>query len=163
MKRTIVLVALAALALSACDHNLNDIKDCVAGRRRPVPLDEAVSIVKAAGFEVRKQAAEAPKPVEMAPPRQFALLCDATVRGQRISESLSVDLDARTVNGVRAQVSPTELRWSTPYRNPGNGVASGEVHTLNRLNGDYRFYVEGAMYAEPPPTYRCQMAPRPVF
>ncbi|WP_143062226.1 hypothetical protein [Paraburkholderia diazotrophica] len=161
MKRSRLPIVFALLLLTGCDGKLDNINDCIAGKEKPVPLQKAIEVVKAAGLEVREP--EPAKANEPSPPRQFMLLCVTTVQGQRLTQSLSVDLDARTVNGASADITPDQIKWSTPERNPYNGTQTKDVHSLNRLNGDYRSYTEGAIYAAPPPTYGCTTAPKPAF
>lgn len=164
-KLTVPIVVSLLVLLTGCNSRLDDVKRCLLGEEKPIPLETAIDVVKAAGLEVRERAPE-PRATEagkVALSRQFTLLCSTVISGQRISQTLSVDLDAGTVNGSPAQITSNDIKWSTPSRNPYNGVRSVETHTLNRLNGDYRWYVEGAMYAAPPPTYACAPAPAPSF
>src|SRR5262249_17381966 len=122
-------IALLAVAVSAllggCDRRVEEIKDCIAGKTQPVDVDEAVKIVKAAGFEVRRPDSimtPAPSSTPATPStsttsthtsahQPFSLLCNTTVQGKPVSQSLTVDLDADTVNGARADISDTEIKW----------------------------------------------------
>ena len=150
-------------------------------------IGQAMSVLKAAGYEVRRpddaiaapaqpQAPEqAPPPVQTPAPlqakapvrtraqHQFSLLCNATVQGQRVSQSLAVDLDADTVNGSQAEVSDTEIKWTTQSRDQSGAAFNGETHTLNRLTGDYRFYDEAAIYSAAAPTWQCALESTRLF
>ncbi|CAB3769149.1 hypothetical protein [Paraburkholderia humisilvae] len=171
-KIALLAVTVSAL-LSGCDRRVEDIKDCIAGKTQTMDVDQAVSVVKAAGFEVTRPdsiatpapstpaSSSSPSVTSAHPP--FSLLCNTTVQGQRVSQSLTVDLDADTVNGARAEVSDNEIKWTTQSRDRTGAAFAGQVHTLNRLNGDYRFYDEGAMYAAPVPTYQCTLAAKRLF
>jgi hypothetical protein len=173
-------IALLAVAMSAllggCERRVDEIKDCIAGKAQSIDVGQAMSVLKAAGFDVRRAddaATPAPStpasalPAQTAAHRLVSLLCNTTVQGQRVSQSLTVDLDADTVNGARADVSDTEIKWTTQSRDGAStnaGIAfTGQVHTLNRMNGDYRFYDEGAMYAAPAPTYQCALESKRLF
>jgi len=94
---------------------------------------------------------------------QFSLLCNATVQGERVSQSLAIDLDADTVNGTRAEVSDTEIKWTTQSRDQSGTAFNGETHTLNRLTGDYRFYDEAAIYSASAPIWQCAPASKRLF
>jgi outer membrane murein-binding lipoprotein Lpp len=107
--------------------------------------------------------AQAAAPVHTTTPHRFSLLCNATIQGQPVSQSLAVDLDADTVNGVQAEVSDTEIRWTTQSHDQSGAAFNGETHTLNRLTGDYRFYDEAAIYSATAPTWQCALASKRVF
>ncbi|HEY4349985.1 MAG TPA: hypothetical protein VGN31_02090 [Paraburkholderia sp.] len=106
---------------------------------------------------------QAQAPARTRAQRQFSLLCNATVQGQRVSQSLAVDLDADTVNGAQAEVSDTEIKWSTQSRDESGTAFNGETHTLNRLTGDYRFYDEAAIYSAAAPTWQCAVESKQLF
>jgi hypothetical protein len=108
-------------------------------------------------------APQAEAPVQTAARHRFSLLCNATVQGQRLSQSLSIDLDADTVNGAQAEVSDTEIKWTTQSRDQSGTAFNGETHTLNRLTGDYRFYDEAAIYSADAPTWQCAPASKRLF
>ncbi|GAB7524032.1 hypothetical protein [Paraburkholderia sp. 2C] len=202
MHKVALFVVVASVALSGCNRRAEEVKDCSAGQARPaMDVGQAMSVLKAAGYEVRRpdeapslptsatvstsaqiaapaqpqtpEPAPAPvqtpapvqaaAPVHSTAPHRFSLLCNATVQGQPASQSLSVDLDADTVNGVQAEVSDTEIRWTTQSRDPSGAVFNGETHTLNRLTGDYRFYDEAAIYSATAPTWQCALASKRVF
>ncbi|MDM8359055.1 hypothetical protein [Pandoraea communis] len=158
---TVPIVAL--LLLGGCDGKPDKIKGCVLGEETPVPLQKAIEVVKAAGMEVKESTPPSPEGTAQLPIRRFSLLCEAAVSGQRLTKVLDVDLDAGTVNATSARVSATEISWKTPRRDRYTGRNMSEMHELNRLNGDYRSYVEGLMYSGPPPTYTCAPAPKPAF
>jgi hypothetical protein len=107
--------------------------------------------------------AQAEASVSTTAKHRFSLLCEATVQGQRESQSLSVDLDAATVNGARAEVSDTEIKWTTQSRDESGTAFNGETHTLNRLTGDYRFYDAAAIYSADAPTWQCAPASKRLF
>jgi outer membrane murein-binding lipoprotein Lpp len=106
---------------------------------------------------------QAEAPVQSTAKHRFSLLCEATVQGQRESQSLAVDLDAATVNGARADVSDTEIKWTTQSRDESGTAFNGETHTLNRLTGDYRFYDAAAIYSADAPTWQCAPASKRLF
>lgn len=128
-----------------------------------MPLQKAIEVVKAAGMEVRESKPSSPEVTAQLPLRAFSLLCDAVVSGQRLTKVLEIDLDAGTVNATAARVSVDEISWVTSYRDQYTGKNTSEIHKLNRLNGDYRSYVEGLIYSGPPPTYACALAPKAAF
>ncbi|MFC0399106.1 hypothetical protein [Paraburkholderia rhizosphaerae] len=179
MHKIALLAVAVSVLLSGCERRIEEIKDCIAGKTQPVDVDQAVKIVKAAGFEVRRpdsimtpapssSAASASSstsslPKQASTHQPFSLLCNTTVQGQPVSQSLTVDLDAATVNGVRADVSETEIKWTTQSRDHTGAAFTGQIHTLNRLNGNYRFHDEGAVYAAPVPSYRCALASKRLF
>jgi hypothetical protein len=190
MHKTVLFVVFACALLSGCDHRVEDIGNCIAGKiagttQPAMDVGRALSVLKAAGFVVSRPddaaatsvpaqvqvpapaqtapAAQTAAPAHTAAQRQFSLLCHASVEGQRVSQNLSVNLDADTVNGARADVSDTEIKWTTQSRDNPGAAFSGQMHTLNRLNGDYRFYDEGAMYAAATPTYQCALASARLF
>src|ERR1700759_5663714 len=116
MHRVALFVVVASVVLSGCNRRAEDVKDCIAGKTQPaMDVGQAMSVLKAAGFEISRPdntpVTAAPAPTiasSPAPPtaaqgpaqRQFSLLCNTTVQGQRVSQSLSVDLDSDTVNGA---------------------------------------------------------------
>jgi hypothetical protein len=138
----------------------------------PISVSTATQTTAPAQPEVPEQA---PAPVQTPAPvqpearaqtsahRQFSLLCSATVQGQRVSQNLAIDLDADTVNGARAEVSDTEIKWTTQSRDQSGTAFNGETHTLNRLTGDYRFYDEAAIYSADVPTWQCAPASKRLF
>jgi hypothetical protein len=208
MQKVALFIVLASVVLSGCNRRAEDPNNCSAGKAQPaMDVGQAMSVLKAAGYEVRRpdeapaasvstpapaQAAtaappqmpeqapapaqvpaqvpvEAPAPAQAEAPVQtaarhrFSLLCNATVQGQRVSQSLSIDLDADTVNGAQAEVSDTEIKWTTQSRDQSGTAFNGETHTLNRLTGDYRFYDEAAIYSADAPTWQCAPASKRLF
>ena len=188
MQKVALFVVVASVLLSGCNRRAEEVKDCSAGKAQPaMDIGQAMSVLKAAGYEVRRpddaiaapaqpQAPEqAPPPVQTPAPlqakapvrtraqHQFSLLCNATVQGQRVSQSLAVDLDADTVNGSQAEVSDTEIKWTTQSRDQSGAAFNGETHTLNRLTGDYRFYDEAAIYSAAAPTWKCALESTRLF
>jgi hypothetical protein len=200
MQKVALFIVLASVVLSGCNRRADDSNNCSAGKAQPaMDVGQAMSVLKAAGYEVRRpdeapavsvstpapaQAAtaappqmpeQAPAPVQAPAPAQaeapahtaarhrFSLLCNATVQGQRVSQSLSIDLDADTVNGAQAEVSDTEIKWTTQSRDQSGTAFNGETHTLNRLTGDYRFYDEAAIYSADAPTWQCAPASKRLF
>lgn len=135
------------------------------GVEKPIALEKAIERVKAAGLIVSSQRNDiVPKaPGAPAPSGQVDLLCTADVSGQRLTALIHIDLGSRTVNGLAANVMSDEITWATGAQNPATGNPALVRHTLNRLNGDYRSYQDGALYAAPPPTYRCSKAPAAQF
>jgi hypothetical protein len=144
--------------------------------KRPDETAAAAAVAASTPEPARQQAAEqAPAPVQapasaqagtpapVAARHQFSLLCNATVQGERVSQSLAIDLDADTVNGTRAEVSDTEIKWTTQSRDQLGTAFNGETHTLDRLTGDYRFYDEAAIYSAAAPTWQCAPASKRLF
>jgi hypothetical protein len=196
----VALLAVAATAasvlLSGCNHRADDARNCIAGQAQPaMDVSQAMSVLKAAGYDVRRPdeappatpapaqtsapaqepapaPQQAPAPVQADAPaqntqnrshRRFSLLCNTTVQGERESQSLAIDLDADTVNGAHAEVSDTEIKWTTQARDQSGTAFNGEIHTLNRLTGDYRFYDEAAIYSAAAPTWQCAPASSRLF
>ncbi|CAB3755721.1 hypothetical protein [Paraburkholderia solisilvae] len=190
MHKVALFTVAVSVLLSGCNRHTDDARNCVAGNTQSMNVAQAMAVLKAAGYEVR-QAGDAPAPtaqtavppqIAVAPPippqiapapqteapaqtsarRQFSLVCNTTLQGQRVSQNLSVDLDADTVNGTKAQVSDAEIKWKTDAHDQNGTAFSGEVHTLNRLTGDYRFYDESALYSSVP-VWQCAPAATRLF
>lgn len=71
--------------------------------------------------------------------------------------SLEIDYHRKTVNGTRAAINDTMIRWSSTTFDrflQRNRLAK---HELNRLAGTYR--TEGEIGESAPPTYICEKAP----
>jgi hypothetical protein len=192
MHKVALFAVAASVLLSGCDRHTDDAKNCVVGNTQSMDVAQAMSVLKAAGYDIRQAGdapaataqTAAPPQIAVAPPaapqppiapapridaptqtsarRQFSLLCNTTLQGQRVSQSLSVDLDADTVNGTKAQISDSEIKWKTGAHDQNGTAFSGEVHTLNRLTGDYRFYDESALYSSVP-VWQCAPASTRVF
>jgi hypothetical protein len=166
MKKSVVGF-IALLSLTGCNRDLSHIEECIKGSPTPVSLEQAIATVKAAGLQVSSQIDPNTGPTSASANRavdtnRLNLLCQTDVEGQRLTVVLHIDMNSRTVNGLAAHVTEDEVKWTS-----GTTATSGrptlEHHTLNRLNGDYRSYQDGALYAAPPPTYHCSSAPAATF
>jgi len=158
---------IALLSLTGCNRDLGHIEECIKGGPTPVSLEQAIATVKAAGLQVSSQVepnaglASAPA-THTADTNRLNLLCQTDVEGQRLTVVLHIDLDSRKVNGLAANVTEDEINWASGTTAP-SGRPTLQHHALNRLNGDYRSYQDGAIYAAPPPTYHCSPAPAAAF
>lgn len=121
-----------------------------------LPFLAAMSLAAAAAAE------EAKKP---ASPR-FTLICGAQMQ----KKTFAVDTAAKTVDGVRANVSATAIAWKTggeaakkngakKTKNGDKAAANGKgtMHELNRIEGTYRSWNEGES-GETALTYTCDKA-----
>ena len=157
------------LALSGCGHKFDDIQSCILGAEKPIPLEKAIAIIKAAGLVVSSQE---PAPNTLASSVSSAatptsgplvLLCEAVIGGQRFTKTIHLDIASKAANGLAAAVTEDEVKWTSGVQSPVTGKPTLEHHTLNRLNGDYRYYDDGVVYASTPPTYHCSKAPTAQF
>ncbi|MBZ9781611.1 hypothetical protein K9857_08605 [Pseudomonas sp. REP124] len=169
--RAIIILAGACmlLGISGCDHKFSDIQSCILGAEKPIPLEKAIAVVKAAGLVVTSQE---PAPISLTPSVSsaaaatsgpFNLLCEAAINGQRYTKTIHLDIASKAANGVVAVITEDEVKWTSGVQNPVTGKPTLEHHTLNRLNGDYRYYDDGVVYASNPPTYHCSKAPPAQF
>lgn len=155
------------LTLTGCNRDLGHIEECVKGNPIPVSLEQAIATVRSAGLQVSSHADSNAGPVSTPATRtadtsRLNLLCQTDVEGQRLTVVLHINLDSRKVNGLAANVTEDEINWASGTTAP-SGRPTSQHHTLNRLNGDYRSYQDGAIYAAPPPTYHCSPAPAAAF
>ncbi|MPQ69656.1 MULTISPECIES: hypothetical protein [unclassified Pseudomonas] len=157
------------LTLSGCDRKFDDIQSCILGAEKPIPLEKAISVVKAAGLVVSSQE---PTPNTPAPSVSAAvapasgplnLLCEAEIYGQRFTTTIHLDIASKAANGLAAAVTEDEVKWTSGVQNPVTGKPTLEHHTLSRLNGDYRYYDDGVVYSSAPATYHCSKAPTAQF
>ena len=160
------------LALSGCDHKFDDIQSCILGAEKPIPLEKAIAVIKAAGLVVSSQepapntsASSASSASSAAVPTSgpLVLLCEAVIDGQRFTQTIHLDIASKAANGLVAAVTEDEVKWTSGVQNPVTGKPTLEHHTLSRLNGDYRFYEDGVLYSRAPPTYHCSKAPTAQF
>ena len=157
------------LAISGCDHKLDDIQNCILGVEKPIPLEKAIAVVKAAGLVFSSQEPTPSTPTSpvssAAAPTSgpLVLLCEAVINGQRFTKTIQLDIASKAANGLAAAVTEDEVKWTSGVQNPVTGKPALEHHTLNRLNGDYRYYDDGVVYASAPPTYHCSKAPTAQF
>lgn len=154
------------LALSGCDHKFDDIQSCILGAEKPIPLEKAIAVIKAAGLVVSSQEpAPNTSATSAAAPTSgpLVLLCEAVIDGQRFTQTIHLDIASKAANGLAAAVTEDEVKWTSGVQNPVTGKPTLEHHTLNRLNGDYRFYEDGVLYSRAPPTYHCSNAPTAQF
>jgi hypothetical protein len=90
------------------------------------------------------------------------LLCQAgTDPHPKAVTVLRLNYDHHTVNGIRADFSDAEIKWTTVSNEQGRVWYYD--HTLNRFAGTYRFGARGAIYPAPPPLYSCEKAPAAKF
>lgn len=169
MKKSVVFFS-ALLSLTGCNRDLSHIEECIKGSPTPVSLEQAIATVRAAGLQITSQAnsntgpasAPATRTTDINRLNLLNLLCQTDVEGQRLTVVLHINLDSRKANGLAANVTEDEINWVSGTTAP-SGRPTLQHHTLNRLNGDYTSYQEGAMYAAPPPTYHCSPAPAAAF
>ena len=68
MHRVALFVVVASVVLSGCNRRAEDVKDCSAGKAQPaMDVGQAMSVLKAAGYEVRRPD-EAPADLTRLPP-----------------------------------------------------------------------------------------------
>ncbi|MCU1751613.1 hypothetical protein [Pseudomonas sp. 6D_7.1_Bac1] len=160
------------LALSGCDRKFDDIQSCILGSEKPIPLEKAIAVVKAAGLVVSSQEPTPNTPASSASSASSAaapttgpldLLCEAEIYGQRFTTTIHLDIALKAANGLAAAVTEDEVKWTSGVQNPVTGKPTLEHHTLNRLNGDYRYYDDGVVYGSAPATYHCSKAPTAQF
>ena len=119
----------------------------------PSALDEVIKSDMSANSGAAQYSKEPP----------FLLLCKALIAGQLLAENLTVDYRHKTVNGIPAKISETEIDWTTKEIDTSFGVKKIFHHKLNRLAGTYNTWEEGVMYGSAPTTYICEKAPKPKF
>jgi len=119
----------------------------------PSSLDDLIKSDMSANSGAAQNSKESP----------FLLLCKAHIAGQLIAENLTVDYRHKTVNGIPAKISETEIDWTIKKVDASFGVKKIFHNKLNRLAGTYNTWEEGVMYGSPPPTYICEKAPKPKF
>jgi len=154
------------LALSGCNRKFDDIQSCILGAEKPIPLEKAIAVVKAAGLVVSSQeptpntpASAAAAPAAAPSSGSLDLLCEAEIYGQRFTTMIHLNIASKAANGLTATVTEDEVKWTSGVQNPVTGKPTLEHHTLNRLNGDYRYYDDGVVYSSAPATYHCSKAP----
>ncbi|PCR93238.1 hypothetical protein CP336_27370 [Pseudomonas fluorescens] len=166
--RTMIVLGVACMlpALSGCDRKFDDFQSCIQGTEKTIPLEKAIAVIKAAGLVVSSQepapntsASSAAAPTS----GPLVLLCEAVIGGQRFTKTIHLDIASKAANGLAAAFTEDEVKWTSGVPNPVTGNPTLEHHTLNRLNGDYRYYDDGVVYASTPPTYHCLKAPTAQF
>src|ERR1700754_583092 len=74
MQKVALFVVVASVLLSGCNRRAEEVKDCSAGKAQPaMDIGQAMSVLKAAGYEVRRPddaiaAPAQPQAPEQAPP-----------------------------------------------------------------------------------------------
>jgi hypothetical protein len=99
-------------------------------------------------------------------PARVTVLCQAGDGQQRITKTFVIDYSESTVNGITAHISGSNIDWytkDTVSEFAGSQFAGRMHHSLNRLNGDYRWHLEGIGTESGHPTYRCSVAPAAIF
>ncbi|MBJ9626056.1 hypothetical protein [Burkholderia multivorans] len=169
--RTIAILggACMLLVLAGCGRKFDDIQSCISGQEKPISLEQAITVVKAAGLIVSTQESTHNIVSPSAPPPAstnsgpFDLLCVAEIDGQRFTRTIHLNIPSKIANGLPAAVTSDEVKWTSQVRNQVTGRSTLEHHTLNRLNGDYRYYDDGVIYSRAPATYHCSKAPSAQF
>ena len=82
-----------------------------------------------------------------------ALLCKMSHNSQMTTQTLALDYEQKTVNGLAATFTPSAIFWVVK-----NGPDT-QNHELNRITGNYTFWTENGAAGEPLPTYTCEKAP----
>lgn len=96
---------------------------------------------------------------------RFTLVCSS----QLLRKTIAVDTARRTIDGKSANFSDTSITWKTEdaevvWRRGEQPAAPkrSAMHELNRIEGTYRSWDEGAT-AETSATYSCEKAPPQKF
>ena len=91
------------------------------------------------------------------------LLCKAVRQGQQLVRSFKVDYDRRSVDGLPASFSESEILWTTAAIETDRVVYLD--HHLHRLAGTYYLTSRGAVGIPigPPTSFACEKAPAAKF
>jgi hypothetical protein len=84
-------------------------------------------------------------------------------QGSLLVDAITVNYDEQTVNGFKATITDTEIKWSDTWVDPFTNHKYILDNTINRLNGAF---ISGGRPTDPQPTFPlkiCEKAPAPKF